>query len=110
VFEVDPNTVLGWLVEAAEQLTTFSQYFLYDIHVRQVQLDELYAVLRAVKDGELSEDQALTRLERAPHWVWTAIDPESKVLLAIEVGTRTLVMAQRMVHRVFPVSVLDLRS
>jgi transposase-like protein len=28
VFEVDPNTVLQWLVEAAEQLRTFSSYFL----------------------------------------------------------------------------------
>ena len=28
VFEVDPNTVLEWLVEAAEQLTAFSAYFL----------------------------------------------------------------------------------
>ena len=26
VFEVDPNTVLQWLVEAAEQLQAFSQY------------------------------------------------------------------------------------
>jgi hypothetical protein len=51
VFEVDPNTVLEWLVEAAEQLWTFSRYFLCEVHVRQVQLDELYAVLRAVKAG-----------------------------------------------------------
>ena len=28
VFEVDPNTVLQWLVEAAEQLQAFSAYFL----------------------------------------------------------------------------------
>jgi len=28
VFEVDPNTVLHWLVEAAEQLRAFSSYFL----------------------------------------------------------------------------------
>ena len=28
VFEVDPNTVLQWLVEAAEQLQAFSSYFL----------------------------------------------------------------------------------
>src|SRR6266446_3579735 len=28
VFEVDPNTVLEWLVEAAEQLQAFSTYFL----------------------------------------------------------------------------------
>lgn len=41
VFEVDPNTVLQWLVEAADQLQTFSQYFLCDVHVRRVPLDEL---------------------------------------------------------------------
>ena len=51
VFEVDPNTVLHWLVEAAEQLRAFSAYFLCDLHVQQLQLDELYAVLSAVKDG-----------------------------------------------------------
>src|SRR5467141_2780842 len=44
VFEVDPNTVLQWLVEAAEQLQAFSRYFLCDVHVSQVQLDDLYAV------------------------------------------------------------------
>jgi transposase-like protein len=54
VFEVDPNTVLQWLVEAADQLQAFSGYFLCDMHVRQVQLDELYAVLSAVKNGDVS--------------------------------------------------------
>ncbi len=100
VFEVDPNTVLHWLVEAAEQLHAFSAYFLCDVHVRQLQLDELYAVLRGVKDGEISTEQAIQRLERSRHWVWTAIDPESKLLLAIEVGPRTLEMAQRVVRHV----------
>jgi len=46
VFEVDANTVLHWLVEAAEQLTAFCAYFLCDLHVQQLQLDELYAVGR----------------------------------------------------------------
>src|SRR5262249_43435418 len=50
VFEVAPNTVLHWLIEAAEQLTAFSAYFLCDLHLQQLQLDELYAVLSAVKD------------------------------------------------------------
>jgi IS1 family transposase len=100
VFEVNPNTVLHWLVEAAEHLRAFSAYFLCDVHIRQVQLDELYAVLRAVKAGGLSEDEAIERLERSPYWVWTAMDPESKLLLAIDVGERTLVMAQRLVHQV----------
>src|SRR5215471_18748742 len=50
VFEIDPNTVLQWLVEAAEQLTAFSAYFLHELHVNQVQLDELYDVLSAVRE------------------------------------------------------------
>ena len=103
VFEVDPNTVLQWLVETADQLEAFSRYFLCDVHVHQVQLDELYAVLRAVKDGGLSEDEAIKRLERSPCWVWTAMDPESKLLLVIDVGTRTLAMAQCVVHQVVQV-------
>ena len=77
VFEVDPNTVLHWLVEAAEHLRAFSAYFLCDVHVNQLQLDELYAVLRDVKAGELSDDEAIRRLERSPFWVWTAMDPRA---------------------------------
>ena len=100
VFEVDPNTVLGWLVEAADQLQAFSRYFLHDLHLTQVQLDELYAVLSALKDGKGSEAEAIERLSRSPHWVWVAMDPESKVLLTIDVGARTLAMAQGVVHQV----------
>src|SRR2546426_3083752 len=106
-FEVDPNTVLGWLVEAADQLQAFSKYFLHDLHIGQVQLDELYAVLRAVKDGTVSEAEAIERLERSPQWGWVAIDPESKLLLAIDVGNRTLAMAQRVVHHVAQVLAPD---
>jgi hypothetical protein len=94
VFEVDPNTVLQWLVEAAEQLQALTGYFLCDVHVTQLQLDELYAVLRDLKTGEISEEAALKRLEHTRSWVWTAIDPVSKLLLALEVGPRTLEMAQ----------------
>ena len=75
VFEVAPNTVLQWLVEAAEQLRAFSAYFLCDLHLEQVQLDEVYAVLRARKAGEINADEAIRRLERSPYWVWTAMDP-----------------------------------
>jgi IS1 family transposase len=98
VFEIDPNTVLQWLVEAAEQLQAFSAYFLYELQINQVQLDELYAVLSAVQDGHISEAEAIERLSRSPHWVWTAIDPESKLLLSAQVGDRTLAMAQAVLH------------
>src|SRR6266545_5029906 len=107
VFEVDPNTVLQWLVEAAEQLQAFSRHVLHDVRVRQVQLDELFALLSAVKAGEVSQTEALERLERSPQWVWVAVDPESKLLLAIDVGNRTLAMAQRFVHHVAQVLAPD---
>jgi transposase-like protein len=102
-FEVDPKTVLHWLVDATAQLKAFSSYFRCEVHVQQVQLDELSAVLSAVKDGQMREEEAIRRLARSPQWVWTAIDPQSKLLLAITVGPRTQAMAQRVVHQVMEV-------
>src|SRR5262245_13286554 len=107
VCEVAPHTVLQWLVEAAEQLRAFAAYFLCNIHLEQLQLDEVYAVLRDLKAGEISDDEALKRLERAPAWVWTAMDPKSKLLVVVEVGSRTLAMAQRVVHQVTQVLARD---
>jgi IS1 family transposase len=95
--------VLQWLVEAAEQLQAFSRYFLHDVRVTQVQLDELFALLSAVQAGEVSEAEAITRLSRSPHWVWTAMDPVTTLLLTIDIGDRTLAMAQRVVHQVVQV-------
>jgi IS1 family transposase len=103
VFEVDPNTVLQWLVEAADHLAAFSQYFLHDVRVTQVQLDELFALLSAVKAGAVSEADAIKRLSRSPSWVWVAIDPVTKLLLTIDVGERPRAMAQSVVHQVVQV-------
>ena len=68
--------------------------------MEQLQLDELYAVLRELKAGEISDEEAIKRLERSPCWVWTAMDPKSKLLVVVDVGSRTLAMAQRVVHQV----------
>jgi len=107
VFEVAPNPVRQWLGEAAEQLQAFSRHVLHDVRVRQGQLDELFALLSAVKAREVSEAEALERLERSPRWVWVAMDPESTLLLASDVGNRTLAMAQRVVHHVAQVLAPD---
>jgi hypothetical protein len=110
VFEVDPNTVLDWLVKAAEHLEAFSRYFLHDMHLDQldqVQLDELFALLSAVKDGEITETEAVKQLSRSPHWVWMALDPVTKLVLTIDVGERTLAMAQCVVHQVAQVLAPD---
>jgi len=66
VFEVDPTTVLHWWADAAEQLRAFTSYFLCDMPVRQLQLDELYARVARRQRGEISDDKAIKRLERSP--------------------------------------------
>jgi hypothetical protein len=72
-----------------------------------VQLDEFFTLLSGVKDGEVSETEALERLERLPHWVWVAMAPESKLWLVIDVGARPLALAQRVVHQVTQVLAPD---
>jgi IS1 family transposase/transposase-like protein len=107
VFDTDPNTVLNWLVESAEHLEAFTRFYLHDVHAEHIQMDELFALLSAVKEGEISESQAMKRLSRSPHWVWTAMDPVSKLIMAGDVGPRTLAMAQRLVHQVTQVLAPD---
>jgi hypothetical protein len=103
VVGVDPHTVLAWLVDVAEHATACARYCLRDVHVTQVQWDALFALLSAVKAGEVSDAEAIQRWSRSPHWVWGAIDPVTKLLLTIDVGDRTLAMAQRVVHQVVQV-------
>jgi len=67
----------------------------------------LSAVLSAVKEGESSEAKAIKRLSRSPHSVGVAIEPGTKVLVAIDVGERTQALAQRFVHHVTQVLAPD---
>jgi transposase-like protein/IS1 family transposase len=91
IFEVDKDTVFGWLVEAAKHSEAVIGYVMHNLQLSQVQMDELYALL----NGMRGEDEG-----RSCCWVWVATDPLSKLLLAIEVGDRSLDMAQQLVHGV----------
>jgi IS1 family transposase len=101
-FAVEPHTVLQWLVEAAAPLQAFTASCLREVQIPQVQLDELYAVLSAVRDGNMGEAEAIERLSRSPHWVWTAIDPASKRLLHVQSGERTRAMAHVVLQQLAP--------
>src|SRR5262249_35964299 len=54
-----------------------------------------------------TEAKAIKRVSRSPHWVWVAIDPVTKLLVALDVGERTQAMAQRFVHHVTQVLAPD---
>lgn len=95
IFNVDPNTVQACLVQAAAQLEAVSNYLIHDLHLTQVQLDELWAL---VPDGE-----ATARSRHRHRWVWLALDPISKLWLATVVGDRSLLYAQLLIHAVVAV-------
>src|SRR6266566_5421311 len=70
-------------------------------------MDELFALLSAVKDGDITETEAVKRLSRSPYWVWVAMDPVCKLILTVDVGERTLAIAQRLVHQLTQVLAPD---
>ena len=79
VFGVEANTVLTWLIEAAEHAEAVSRFLLYDLDIEQVQLDELFALVGEHRAGQIDEEEIIARLARRPRWVWTAVDPISKL-------------------------------
>jgi len=96
VFGLDADTVESWLVGAAQQLTVFAAHMMVDLELEQVQLDEIFASLAhllasGVEFGEVSGSSS---------WLWTAMDPVSKLLLVMVVGDRSLAVAQVVVHQV----------
>ena len=93
IFGVDKDTVLSWLVEAAKHSEAVIGHMVHNLELTQVQMDELYALLNGMReDGE-----------RQSCWVWTAMDSFTRLWLAVEVGDRSLGMAQRLVHGVVSV-------
>jgi hypothetical protein len=102
-FAVDPNPVLQWLGEGAEQLHAFTSACLCEVHVPQGQRDAWSAVRSAVKAEQMGTEEAIQRRSRSPQGVWTASAPQSPRLLAIAVGARTQAMAQRLIPQVVQV-------
>lgn len=98
IFEVDPTTVKRCLVKSAEQMEAVSAYLIHDLHLSQVQVDELWALLGS--DPTDGSNQVASTGRHAHAWVWAAIDPVSKLFLATVVGERSLASAQSLIHAV----------
>jgi IS1 family transposase len=92
VFDVDADTVQDWLSQAAEHMEAISRYLIHDLHLTQIQVDELWSLL-----GERDE---LESQKRNTRWIWSAIDPESKLWLDFLIADRSLESAQVFIHRV----------
>jgi IS1 family transposase len=95
VFDLDPNTVQHWLRQATGHMDAISYYLIHDLHLSQVQVDELWVLL-----GQRDPAESGQPPPRATRWVWVGIDPVSKLLLACVVGDRSLTTAQVLIHAI----------
>jgi IS1 family transposase len=75
-----------------------SRYLIRDLHLSQVQVDELWAVVQSWGQQEEASPEAKARPRQG--WVWAGIDPDSKLLLATVVGGRSLASAQLLIHAI----------
>jgi len=98
VFKVKPDTVKACLVRAADQMEAVSSYLIRDLHLSQVQVDELWALVHSWGEQEEANPEAKARRRQA--WVWAGIDPDSKLLLGTVVGGRSLEYAQLLIHAI----------
>ncbi len=84
VFQVKKDTILRWLRRAGKHSTQVSDYLLRNLQVEHVQSDELWTFVLK-KEKTLSAWEKL-HSEYGDNWIWTAVDPVHKLVLAFLVG------------------------
>ena len=90
--DLDANTVQDWLKQGAEHMEAVSNYLIRELNLTQLQVDELWSLLG--KRDELAPQKRNTR------WIWSAIDPQSKLWLDFSIADRSLESAQVFIHGV----------
>ena len=91
IFEIDKNTALNYLKKAAYQCRRVTNYFLKDLHVEELQLDEMWSFVYK-KEKNLTEEEYATYLE-GDQWCWIAKDVQTQVIVQYELGKRTYQLA-----------------
>ena len=91
VADVSFNTVNKLLVDAGRACAEYHDRVVRDVTVRRVQCDEIwsfcYAKAKNVEEAKAAPEGA------GDVWTWTALDSDSKMILAYAVGDRSLVTA-----------------
>lgn len=85
--DVSINTVTKMLVQAGEACAAYHDETVRNVRAHRVQCDEIWSFVYAkdknVKTAKAAPDGA------GDVWTWTAIDSDSKMILAYEVGDRS---------------------
>ncbi len=95
IFDVDKNTVLEYLKKAAFQCRLVTDYYLRNMLVEELQLDEMWGFVYK-KEKNQTEDEYESALI-GDQWCWIAIDARTKVIVQYEIGKRTYRLADDLI-------------
>jgi IS1 family transposase/transposase-like protein len=89
VLGVTEETTLEWLTRAAAKAEDINQHLLREVHVTQVQLDEMWNFIRRKASCEaVDEVESPSHAEDGRQWIWLSFAPEYRLILAAVVGPR----------------------
>ena len=98
IVQVDKDTISDWLNRAAQQCRWVMLYLWHNLHVSECQLDELWSFVHT-KEQNLFNAQSWCE-SYGDAWVWVALAPEWRLVLAFVVGKRTQEEADLLLQRV----------
>lgn len=86
--DVSINTVKKMLIDAGEACAEYHHQTVLAVHSRRIECDEIWSFCYA-------KDKNVKKAKAAPDgagdvWTWTALDVDSRMILAYEVGDRTI--------------------
>ncbi len=96
IFDVHQDTVLRYLQRAGCQCRRISNYFLKNLHVEELQLDEMWSFVYK-KEKHLTEQEVNSGL-KGDQWCWIAMDAQTRVIVQYEIGKRTSTLANDLIR------------
>jgi IS1 family transposase len=95
IFNVDKNTVLHYLKKAAYQCRSVTNYYIRNLYVEELQLDEMWGFVFK-KEKNQTENEYLSCIS-GDQWCWIAIDVRHRLIVNYEIGKRTYQLADDLI-------------
>ena len=97
IADVSINAVSKLLVEAGEACAEYHDEHMVDVPAKYVQCDEIWAFCYAKDKAVKAGLKAIPQGGAGDVWTWTAIDRDTKLIIAYEVGDRSSVTAREFI-------------
>lgn len=94
---VSKKAVMRLMVEAGNAAATYQSHLFRNLNCRRIQVDELWGFIYC-KQKNVTSEIANKNAAAGDVWLWTALDPESKLVPSWMLGQRDAVSARLFIH------------